>query len=468
MPSGFYWELLLLTPLLGVYAALRARAQNWLLLAIALALMTSWDWRFPLILLATTVVDYAIGQRLSWEEPDGRRRVWLWLGIAFDVGILAAFRLAPASGPLLPMSHWFGLSAPSWLAIAAPVGLSFYTLARMSHTLDVYFKLERPSTSLLEFVTFTSFFPLLISGPIERAGSLLPLLARRRVVSAQGIYEGSWLILLGIFQKVFLADRCAVLSQRFAPAHGGSLLTLLGILAYACQIFADFSGYSDVARGVARLFGFQVTRNFAAPYWSANLMEYWKRWHVSLSSWLDDYVYKPTFMALRDYAALGVGAALVVTFLVSALWHGRGVTFLVWGAIHATGLAIFGLSRGLRKRLKKSLPGRAWRTGATLLTFSWVCLGYVFFRAPTLSAALATLLELCSPFHWHAPDSYDLLELFCLGSGVMAVHALQAKPERALWLFARPVWLRGFCYAAMLFCIARLPGETQRFIYFQF
>ena len=460
MPSGFYWDLLLLVPLLGGYSRLGARGQNALLLATAAALLASWDPRFPLFLAVTTLIDYGIGRQLAWERPDAQRLAWLLIGVAFDVGMLAAFRYLPSTINRAPV--------PPFLLLVAPVGVSFYTLARLTHTLDAYYKLERPCADWFAFLTFTSFFPLLISGPIERAGKLLPVLARRREVTLAGIYEGTWLILSGVFQKVFIADRCAVLCQKFAPIHAGSWLTALGVVAYSFQIFCDFSGYSDVARGIARLFGVHVTKNFVAPYASLNLAEYWQRWHVSLSSWLDDYIYKPSSMALRDFGTGGIVAAAFLTFFVSALWHGRGLTFLCWGALHATGLSVLVATRKLRKQLRKSLPDAIWRATARGLTFGFVCAGLVFFRAPSLSAALSTFAELGHPLHALVPDSYDLLELSCLGLGVWAIHALQNQPNESAWFFERPVWVRGLCYAAMLFCIARLPGETQRFIYAQF
>ncbi|HEY8946744.1 MAG TPA: MBOAT family O-acyltransferase, partial [Polyangiaceae bacterium] len=359
--------------------------------------------------------------------------------------------------------------APAWWLSTwvAPVGLSFYTLARMTHTLDVYYRFERPSRSFLEFLTFTSFFPLLVSGPIERSSRILPVLARRRRVDADGIYRGAWLILLGLFQKVVIADHCGALVGTFLRPHPGTVLTVLGVAAYSMQIFADFSGYSDIARGVARLLGIDVMENFRAPYLSRNLPEYWRRWHISLSSWLEDYVYKPTGMWLRNFGLLGAFGATALTFFISAIWHGRGWTFLCWGAVHVAGITAFMATRGFRKRLKARLPAAPLELFSTVLTFATVCLAYVFFRAPDVSSALSTLAELSRPLPLNLPDLDDGLEFLTLAIAVAGVHHIQVR-EDADWVQTRPLWQRASCYAAMLFLIVRVPGSSQAFIYFQF
>jgi D-alanyl-lipoteichoic acid acyltransferase DltB (MBOAT superfamily) len=273
--------------------------------------------------------------------------------------------------------------------------------------------------------------------------------------------------LLGLFQKVVIADRAAALVSTFLRPQSGAALTLLGICTYAIQIFADFSGYSDIARGVARWFGIEVIANFRAPYLSRNLPEYWRRWHISLSTWLEDYVYKPSGMWLRRWGLFGALAATVLTFFVSALWHGRGATFLCWGAIHVLGVSMFMTTRGLRKRLKSRLPAVPLQLISTALTFAVVCFAYVFFRAPDVGSALSTLVEVTHLRPVNLPVMDDAVELIALTGSVAAVHYLQLQ-DAPHWVRERPVWLRAAAYAAMVFFVVRLPGASQGFIYFQF
>ena len=467
MPVGFWWGSLLLIPLVGAYSVLGARGQNWLLVATGMLLMASWDVRFPIILVGTTALAYGVGRKLSWERPDARRRLWFCAGLGMDLAVLLGFRYAAHqqvadSAGLLDLAGALRLRG-----LVAPVGLSFYTLARMTHTFDVYYRFERPCRSFLEFLTFTSFFPLLVSGPIERSTRILPLLARRRSVDAEGIYRGAWLILLGLFEKVVVADHCGALVGTFSRPHPGTVLTLLQVAAYSIQIFADFSGYSDIARGVARLLGIEVMTNFRAPYLSRSLPEYWRRWHISLSTWLEDYVYKPTGMWLRNFGLLGAFGATAFTFFISATWHGRGWTFLCWGAIHVAGITAFMATSGFRKRLKSRLPAAPLRVFSTLLTFATICLAYVFFRAPDVGSALSTLAELSRLLPLNLPDVDDGLEFLALVIAVAGVHHIQLKGD-ADWIQTRPVWMRAACYTSMLFLIVRLPGSSQAFIYFQF
>ena len=467
MPVGFYWGLLLLIPLVGAYSALGARGQNWLLVATGMLLMASWDLRFPIILVGTTGLAYGVGRKLEWERPDARRRLWLCAGVGLDLAVLLGFRYAAHPGVADPAGVLDHAAGWRLRGLVAPVGLSFYTLARMTHTFDVYYRFERPCRSFLEFLTFTSFFPLLVSGPIERSTRILPMLARRRRVDVDGVYRGAWLILLGLFQKVVVADHCGALVGTFLRPHPGTVLTLLAVSAYAMQIFADFSGYSDIARGLARLLGIEVMENFRAPYLSPNLAEYWRRWHISLSSWLEDYVYKPAGMWLRNFGLLGAFGATAFTFFISAMWHGRGWTFLCWGAVHVAGITTFMATRSFRKRLKSRLPAAPLKTFSTLLTFATVCLAYIFFRAPDVGSALSTLAELSRPLPLNLPDVGEGLEFLALVISVAGVHHIQLKRD-ADWMQTRPVWMRATCYAAMLFFIVRLPGSSQAFIYLQF
>ncbi|HVU04661.1 MAG TPA: MBOAT family O-acyltransferase [Polyangiaceae bacterium] len=448
--------------LLPVYYRLPLRGQNGLLLLSSIGFAASVDGRGAVLLLLLTAADFRIGRAMSWEAPDARRLRLLWLSVFLDVGAIAAFKyLGPLETALLGRPHA--------VHPLVPVGLSFYTLARLSHTLDVYFRVIRPSERFLDFLLFSSFFPTFVSGPIERAKTFLPQLEARRPFDVERFYEALWLVALGLFKKVYVADTCALMVQDFldADAAPNGSETFLGVYAYAIELYGDFAGYSDMARGVARLFGIDVMQNFDAPYFSPSLAEYWKRWHVSFSSFLDDYVFAPASMAFRTLGTLGVVLATFVTFLVSGLWHGTGFTFLVWGALHALGLSIYVVTRKQRKRFSKVAP-RVLTVLGTAVTFAWVCFAYVFFQAESVPAAFATLSRLARPWtitehiqdHW-----YDLTVMSVLLFGLDFLARWRKSP---LWVFSQPVWIRAVCYGVVLFCIVRLHAPAEAFVYAQF
>jgi len=455
---GLYW----------LYWRVGARAQNWLLLLSSLAFAAAYDVQFAALLSVSTLVDYWIGLQLDWHRPDASRTRWLWASIVLNIGLLAAFRM-----------HRFliGAAALKWGAPAGTLasefvvslGLSFYVLQRLTHALDVYYRVIPPCRSLLRFAVFVSFFPLLASGPIERAVNVLPQLEQRRRFDAQSFSGGWWLIALGAFEKVFVADHCGELASLLLHgAHPGRLATIFGMYAYALQLFADFAGYSDMARGAARLFGIEVMHNFEAPYLSANLSEFWQRWHVSLSSWLNDYVFRPSSTALRNWGAAGLVCATFLTFFASGLWHGTGVTFLVWGALHAAGLSVFLLTRRLRKRFNKRFSGALTRSLGVVLTFHFVCLCLVVFRAPNLAEAWHVLRQLGSGTHPFEGLRQAVLLVLVSGAAVFSIQALQLKHQSSLWIFKYPTWVRALCYTALLFCILMYPGPTGRFLYAEF
>lgn len=455
--------------LLVVYYRFPYRWQNLSLLLASLGFCASWDWRGAALFVATTAIDYWLGRRLDWNQAQAIRRRALWTSVALNVLLLVAVR---------EVRHWsdftsMGILAPLAQEVAnfSLVGLSFYTLVRLTHTFDVYYRLAQPASRLSEFLLFAGFFPLLSAGPVERARNILPQLSRYRPLDMRRVYEGSWLILLGLFKKVFIADHAGLLAKRLLdPSPGAtdsSLATLLGVYAYALLIYCDFAGYSDIARGTARLFGIEVMPNFAAPYASKSLAEYWRRWHISLSSFLEDYVHRPLTLALRYRGDVGAMGAVALTFLLSGLWHGLGWTFLVWGAVHGLGLSVLYLTSKRRKRIKRKIPGWLFDSVAWLATFHYVCLGYVFFRAPSLSAAADTLSRLGSGL-LITPDveyAWDGLVFYALLTALLDRQELR---EGSFWVFDKPVWVRTACYAALLLAVVRLFAPGQEFIYAEF
>jgi len=461
------WGLISAIAALGLYSLywrVAASAQNWLLLGASLAFSAAYDVRFAFVLLLSTLLDFWIGLHLDWERPDIARTRWLWASIVLNIGLLTVFRVhrlwggSSGSGPSESLASEFAVS----------LGLSFYVLQRSTHALDVYFRVLRPCRNLLQFSTFVSFFPLLASGPIERAVNILPQLERPRRFDWQRFFASWWLIALGAFEKVFIADHCGELASALLKGDSGRLATVLGIYAYAFQLFADFAGYSDMARGAAGLFGIDVMQNFEAPYLSPNLSVFWQRWHISLSSWLNDYVFRPSSTALRNWGALGTVCAAFLTFIVSGLWHGSGTTFLVWGALHAAGISLFLVTKRARKRFKQRFPGAVSQWLGVFLTFHFVCLCLVVFRAANLSEAWHTFRQLGVHGQWHEEFRPYLAFVAVAGVAVIILQALQLKHRSSAWIFQYPVWVRALCYTALLFCILMYPGPTGRFLYAEF
>jgi alginate O-acetyltransferase complex protein AlgI len=455
--------LLFVSVLLPVYYLVGRRGQNVLLCLAGLGFVAYAEPYGALLLAAGNWLDFQLGRYLAWERPEAVRRRALWASLLLNLGLLAGFKYAGLVGT------WLGVAniATGRVHAAVWIGLSFYTLQRSTHALDAYFRVLRPSTSWLEFATFAGFFPLLTAGPIERARRLLPQFAVRREFDLTNVYQACWLFALGLWKKVFIADHFGLAVKDLLGAHASATETWLGMYAYALQIYADFAGYSDMARASARLFGIEVVQNFELPYFSRSLAEYWQRWHVSLSSYLEDYVHKPTAMALRDWGTPGILGATFVTFVLSGLWHGTGWTFLVWGVLHALGLCAYALTRRARKRLQKRWPKR-WAAIGGIATFHWVLFGYVFFRAPSLAAAFGTLARMFSPGSVASHHLDWAGELLLYTALLFGVDLLQRRSGHPFWVFETRHWVRVVCYATLLVCALRFYAPAEDFIYADF
>ncbi len=378
------------------------RLQNLFLWGAGYLFYGWWDWRFLILLAASTFIDYFVAQQIARHEDDRLRKRWLMVSLVSQLGMLGVFK-------------YFDFFITSWvdawatvgvtmnihtLQIVLPVGISFYTFQTMSYVLDVYRGKMEPCRDLISFGAFISFFPQLMAGPIERASRVLPqFTAERRFDYSQAI-QGVRLIIWGFFKKVAVGDNCGVfVDDVFGAADKYSSLTLcLGAVAFAFQIYADFSGYSDIAIGSAKLFGFELMSNFKVPYFSRTISEFWKRWHISLSSWFQDYLFMPLALQLRNLRKWGVAIAVFLTFLTSGIWHGANWTFVIWGMYH--GLLLAG-EQGIRSLFPGRLPEAEspWRfrqLPLIFVTFFLVCLGLVFFRANSLREAFHYLMNIPS------------------------------------------------------------------------
>ena len=452
------------------------RTQNLLVLAASYFFYGWWDWRFLGLIIFSTVVDFTVGNQLAVTDEPGKRKTWLWVSIVTNLGLLGFFKYYNFFAENLMTAFTFFGSQPDpfTLKILLPVGISFYTFQTLSYTIDVYRRKLTPTRDFIAFSAFVSFFPQLVAGPIERATHLLPQFFRERKFSYPLAVDGLRQIIWGLFKKVVIADNCAKtvnLVFESPDQFGGSTLAL-GAILFALQIYGDFSGYSDIAIGTSRLFGFDLKQNFAFPYFSRDVAEFWRRWHISLSTWFRDYLYIPL-----GGSRLGKIFSLRNTFIVfavSGFWHGANWTFLIWGILNALFYLPLLLSGNNRANLGIVAENRALPSFRELLqmlsTFSLITVAWVFFRAESIKAALAYLKGIFSRSLFSLPTEAPSLSVITMiliflvveWWGRRELHPLAALRGR----FNQPVrfGLYYFIMVALLF----LGQEEQSFIYFQF
>ncbi len=468
-----------LAVVLPLYYLLRFRAQNIMLVAASYVFYGAWDFRFLGLLLLSTVMDYSIGLAMDYSSTQQRRRALVVLSVVLNLSILGFFKywnfFIESAADLLTSA---GIEAhlPT-LRIILPVGISFYTFQTLGYTIDVYRRDTPACRNLIDYALYVAYFPQLVAGPIERATNLLPQIGRPRTVTPAMIYSGVQLMLWGFVKKVAIADSLGVYANRIYenPAGHPGVELWLGMYCFALQVYADFSGYSDIARGVSRLLGVELMVNFRQPYLSRNITEFWRRWHISLSTWLRDYIYVPLGGNRKGTARQYFN--LMATMMISGLWHGAAWHFVIWGGIHGICLSIHRLVARDRKIV--DAPPRAaaewFRYGVgTLLTFNLVSITLIWFRSSDVPAAIAYtrgLFLLAGDFDWKA----------ILDSGV--VHALAfygllsllidlpcwLRDRETPFIGAHPWILRGLGYAGALFILAFVrEGTSDAFIYFQF
>lgn len=433
-----------------------------------------WDWRFLSLLLFSSVADYLIGLSMSKEDRKAKRKALLALSLAINLGVLGFFKYFNFfQQEFIDLFASLGVTLNPWsLQIVLPVGISFYTFQTLSYTIDIYRGNLKASKDPIAFFAYVSFFPQLVAGPIERATNLLPQFYTKRKFNVVLAKDGLRQMLWGFFKKVVVADNCAVLVQNIFENHESmdSITLMYGAVLFAFQIYGDFSGYSDIAIGTARLFGFDLMRNFAYPYFSRDIAEFWRRWHISLSTWFRDYLYIP-LGGSRGSKVMQFRNVLII-FLVSGFWHGANWTFIVWGAIHALmflPLMFLNLNRKNIEVVASSgrLPGVREIVGIGV-TFFVTCVAWVFFRADSVTHAFSYLGGIFNPsnFELSAPQGLFPLTFIAL---LLAVEWVQRKKQHALMIenLNRPV--RWLAYYGLIYIIFYYkPVEPTDFIYFQF
>ena len=455
------------------------RAQNILLLVASYFFYACWDWRFLFILIFSTFLDYFTGIKIHEASTRKNKLFWLWLSISINLGFLAVFKYYNffAASFAEGLSH-FGLNAnPGSLEIILPVGISFYTFHGLSYVIDLYKDRIKPERDFIDYSLFVSFFPLLVAGPIERATHLLPQIGKKRTFDYAKAVDGLRQILWGLFKKVVIADNCAEFANAIFndSANNSGSTHVLGALFFTFQIYCDFSGYSDIALGTARLFGMDLLRNFAFPYFSRDIAEFWRRWHISLSSWFKDYLYIPlggskggTWMRVRN---------TFIIFLVSGFWHGANWTFIVWGFLNALFIMPSIIFHTNRTNIDIVAKGKLFPTLkeflSICLTFSLTVLAWIFFRANNVTHAFTYIAEIFSSSLFtlpHFKGEENVLPIAFLTLLFMCMEWLGREQQYALanlgFRWKRP--FRHAMYYAIVLAIFWFAGKEQQFIYFQF
>lgn len=455
------------------------RLQNFLIVGASYLFYGWWDWRFLSLILFSTLVDYSIGLGLLKQENQTKRKILLWTSILVNLGFLGFFKYYNFFlDNFITAFSFFGteIKANS-LNIILPVGISFYTFQTLSYSIDVYKRKLEPTKDFIAFSAFVSFFPQLVAGPIERATHLLPQFYKKRTFDYSKAVDGMRQILWGLFKKIVIADNCAEYANLIfnnSADYSGSTLAL-GALFFTFQIYGDFSGYSDIAIGTSRLFGFDLMRNFNFPYFSRDIAEFWRRWHISLSTWFRDYLYIPlggsrggTWMKVRN---------TFIIFIVSGFWHGANWTFIVWGALNAIYFLPLLLTNNNRNNLETVAQGKLLpslkEVSFMLLTFGLTVFAWIFFRANNIGHAISYISEILSPSLFSIPKfagmakaltTIILVAIFVLvewkgREGQYAISHLGIK-------WKRPI--RYAMYYAIIIAIIWFGGKEQQFIYFQF
>ena len=457
------------------------KLQNSLIVISSYVFYGWWDWRFLSLIIFSTVVDYFVGQKLRTEDKKSNRRILLWTSIIINLGFLGFFKYYNFFlENFVNAFSFFGMHINNnSLNIILPVGISFYTFQTLSYTVDVYNKKLEPTKNFIAFTAFVCFFPQLVAGPIERATNLLPQFYRKRTFEYHKAVDGMRQILWGLFKKAVIADNCAEFANQIfnnsAEMNGSTLI--LGVFFFSIQIYGDFSGYSDIAIGTSRLFGFDLKQNFAAPYFSKNIVEFWRRWHISLSKWLTDYVFTPLALKLRHFEKKGIIVSVFITFFFSGLWHGAGWNFIVYGLIHAIYFLITLLILGHKKSFNTNSDNKiipSFKDSFNMiLTFVLVSFSYIFFRSENIGHAISYISEILSPSLFSIPKFIGmknaLITIIIVGFFVLIEwrgRDRQYAIERFGLKWKRP--LRYAMYYVIIIAIFWFGGKEQQFIYFQF
>jgi len=456
---------------LALYLALSHRWQNRMLLVASYFFYGWWDWRFLSLLFLSTILDYFCGLIIAYSPSPRRRKTALVASMVGNLTLLGVFKyfnfFVDSFRELLQS---IGLPVPpgDLLHIVLPVGISFYTFQTMSYTIDIYRGRLQPTRRFLDFALFVTFFPQLVAGPIERASNLLPQVLAPRLLTREKVYDGAWLMYWGLYKKVFVADNLAPLVDRIysAPDEFSFTHILIATYAFAMQIYCDFSGYSDIARGAGKVMGFEIMLNFNLPYAAVNPSDFWRRWHLSLSQWLRDYLYIPLGgnrgTRSREYSNL------MTTMTLGGLWHGASWHFVIWGIYH--GLLLVGQRLIAPGRHKEPRPASRLGLAASMFAmFHLTCLGWILFRVPSMGALGTFVRKFATDWSVSGPLYADALELVFYSALVIVYQIYQYRKNDLMVVKRMPAWGRTLLYVLIYLSLV-IGGsyEAKAFIYFQF
>lgn len=445
----------------------RNRSRKVILLVASYIFYAAWDWRFLSLIVASTLIDYCVGLVLKKPKPLGGRRIWLVASLFANLGILGFFKyynFFVTSGVGLLTA----LGIPTrdlTLNIILPVGISFFTFQSMSYTIDIYRGKLKPISSLLDFALFVGFFPQLVAGPIVRAADFLPQLKIPRRLNHVKFKGAVTLFLIGFFKKSCIADNLAVSVDKVfsAPESFSAIGICIAVVCYGVQIYCDFSGYTDMAIAAARLLGYELCLNFSFPYLARNIRDFWRRWHISLSTWLRDYLYI-SFGGSRG-SKLFTLRNVMITMLLGGLWHGASWNFVFWGALHGIALVVHRLYSEYVP--EKNILRRLVALVALPLTFYWVSLAWIFFRATSFGNAF-TMLKAFVLFNSPGPETLPVSLLYLLIS-LGLLHWMSYRKSIETRIEHLPDWVCAIGYGIAVFpMLLFVPVENKPFIYFQF
>ncbi|MFC1733388.1 MBOAT family O-acyltransferase [candidate division KSB1 bacterium] len=464
------------------------KLQNILILVADYIFYAWWDWRFLSLVITSSLIAFIFGKLSGQTDQKSKQKIYLIISILTNIGILVFFKYYNFFvASFVDAFKIFGVSFnPGTLKIILPIGISFYTFQALSYTIDVYYKKIKPTNDIISFFAYISFFPQLVAGPIERAINLLPQFQKARKFDLLAAKDGLRQILWGLFKKIVIADYCAVLVNEIFHNYSNlnSSTLILGAVLFAIQIYGDFSGYSDIAIGTARLFGFNLMRNFTFPYFAKNIADFWRKWHISLTTWFRDYLFLPVAYAtsrkIKSEKVLKVKAdiwiylvALFVTWFVTGLWHGANWTFIIWGLLHGLLLFLYKITGKVRKRMFKALKIN-YKSSIIIFfefcfTMIFVNITWIFFRATSINEAFSYLHQIFTTSILVFPEVY-FRPVLAYSVVLFIVEYVQRNKEHALDFtnIRMPRILRWTIYVVIILFIFTYGGSQQQFIYFQF
>ncbi len=452
--------------------------QNVFLLISSVVFYAWVDWRFLSLLLGSIVINFFLGKAIHTAERETRQLLFLRLGLVFNVGLLLYFKYFNFFyDNFFELLHVFGVQkSHGILHIILPLGISFFTFQNLGYLIDVYNEEIEPSNDFLQFSVFVAFFPKILSGPIERAANFIPQIQKKRTFSYHFAVDGLRQFLWGLFAKVVIAENCAVIAnpifENYENESGSTIL--IGAFFYTIQLYADFSGYSNMALGISKLFGIELMRNFATPFFSTNISDFWRKWHISLTTWMMDYVFTPLSFTLRRYQKKGLLVSIIATFVLVGFWHGANWTFVVYGLLH--GIYFIPLVYSGNINSSQIMAKGKWFPSVKeiikmVLLFVLVMLTAIFFRADSVTTALNCLQKICSVTLIDFPHTVlttitattSILILFFIG-----IEWINREKKHDFEISNYHMLLRWGLYISLFLVLLFFGKSSETFIYFQF